>query len=140
MRFTGRYRLGEEIPLLLRATLAGAPDQPAALPTWEIRSEAAGRPVIDSGRLPADEQGVVTGLFRRRFQLDTDYSVGQHTVVYRWTDTGNNPRCEVETFEIIPGGAPAGSIVSMFAVERPNRMYLLFETDSGRLGRLIDPR
>ena len=136
-KWIGRLQVGQELPLYLKCLLGREADVPSSHPTVEVRSESD---VVHSGRVPADDQGVATGVFRGPLMLDHRFAVGRHHAIFRWLDSGSHPRVEVQEFEIIPGGSADGSLIAMQSVERPQANYLIFQTDAGRLIRGRNPR
>ena len=138
MRHTGRYRLGDELPVLLRCGLGRSDDRPGSHPYFEIRTIAGVRTA--HGRIAADEQQQFRGFFRQPVRLESPHRPGRHVVIYRWRDSTGTVRQQVELFDIVPGGHVGGNIISMHPIDRPHANYLLFHSDSGQLSRGVNPR
>ena len=138
MTHLGRYPLGVEVPLAVRCTLDRAGDRPSSHPTADVRTAAGA--AVASVRLPADEQGVLTGVFRGPLFLDQRFDVGRYFAVVRWLDSNGDTRQAVLAWDVIPSGSVNGAIIALASVERPNATYLLYQTDGGQLARGINPR
>lgn len=136
-QWLGRFALGQELPLCLRCTLAGAPDTPSTHPAVEVRDASA---AAYRGRVPADGQGEVLGLFRGPLQLGAAFTPGRYAAVFRWADSGGADRVEVHEFQVVAGGSADGAVTFLHPVDRPQATYLLYGTDAGKLARGRNPR
>jgi hypothetical protein len=120
---------------------AYVPDWPDLRPRIEIFRDGT-PPVKLLSALMASYQPTVThGVFRYVEFLGTLYpNAGRHFVFVRWTDQDGDPQLIAGSFELVGGGKPAGTIISMFAVARPDARYLLTSTDAGTISRRKNPR
>lgn len=137
-RYLGRYLVGTELPMIFRATKGGASDIPLTHPTFEFRTAAMA--LIQATRVPADDQGVIVGMFRGPLFLGAQFPVGRVWIFVRWADSDGVPRVETQAVDIAPGGNPDGAVIALHTVERPNALNLISLTDAGLLVRGINPR
>lgn len=137
-RWLGRYQLGTHLPLVLQCCGGNsAPDQPQDCPYVTVLTSAG----QVQHRMAADEQDRRTGLFRFPLLLDSSFTAaGIYTIFYNWLDSGGTPRAKVEMVTIIPGGDDVGACVAARAVPRPDAVYLLRETDAGKIIQGKNPR
>jgi len=139
MKYLGRYRLGERVPLALQCvTLAGVPTWPDAAPYADVWNAAGTK--IKTVRMVVVDRFRVTGLFTRRLFLGAEFAVGSCRVVYRYTtnsavDVGQDH----DYFELIGGGHADGPVISMHAFDRPGALYVVHGTAAGRLLRGRNP-
>lgn len=140
--FLGRFQQGQELTALLRTTTAaGVPDAPLYHPQAKIYRDGSPPALVESVFLPADQQGVDTGVFRLARQLTGLYgTAGRYLVVFAWTTSAGAGRTLQTSFTLLPGGSPDGATISLFYVRRPNAGYLIRQTDSGLLIRGKNPR
>lgn len=126
--FLGRYQLGEEVVVpLLCCGPAEAPAAPDAAPS--AMAYQAGAKVLTALLSPRDAFAQ-PALFALRLFLDSRFAVGQAAVAlcYRLAGAGY---LKTVTFEVVDGGDPAGAVVSMYLMERPQARYLVQRTDGG---------
>lgn len=139
--YLGRYQQGYEIPVTLRtAGAARSPSWPSVRPRMQVvrNSDGASRTNVEmASYLP----GVQDGSFRATIFLGTLFDLaGSYSVICRWVDSGGNPWQQVDTFELVGGGNPAGTVFGLTQVLRPDANYLLESTDGGYILRRKNPR
>ena len=140
--FLGRFQQGQELTALLRTTTAaGTPDTPLYHPRAKIYRDGSPPALVEQVLLPADQQGIDTGVFRLTRQLTGAYgTAGRYLVVFAWVTSAGAARSAQTSFTLLPGGSPDGATISLFCVRRPNASYLIRQTDSGLLIRGKNPR
>ena len=136
--YRGRYQLGQEIPLtVLTVNGSGTPTAPTEAPFYEVHNTSG---KVKSGKfMPVLDRFGVTGLFQANVRLDTDFSPGRYTVVYRWL-AGSFQGVEYSSFEVVAGGDADGAVIAAFWYERPHADFLVQQLDSGKLVRGKNPR
>jgi hypothetical protein len=123
------------------ANAANVPDWPDLRPRIEIFRDVSPPTKILSALMASYQPTVVSGVFRYSEFLGPQYPAsGRYFVFVRWTDQDGNPRQIIGSFELVGGGSAAGTIISMFAVARPDARYLLTSTDAGTISRRKNPR
>lgn len=136
----GFQQQGVELPLLVHALDAdGDPDLPQDNPVASVY--APDGTLAARVRLGCDQQGVVTGLFRRPLMLDGRFAAtGLYAVSYSWQDSSGRACGETAQFLLRPGGHADGAVIGLRAVRRPQAVFLLRQTDAGVLARGKNPR
>ena len=136
--YLGQHQQGTELPIVVQCDSAGVPAWPLLAPTLSIDG-VAGRVL---GRdLGAAQQGVVPGTFRVSQLLGAAFSLaGLYNVTVRYTDAAGQGRLLIGSFNVLAGGSPDGAVIAIRSVNRPAGQYLLWQTDSGRLVRGLNPR
>lgn len=135
--FLGHYQLGSLLPVRVWCrTSAGVPTEPDAAPLVQIHDDdgdlvyAASLPIVDRGR--------VTGYFFDTLNLDQRFEAGRYSVLVTYA-LSSTRRGELSTFEILPGGDPAGAGISMCYVRQDAADYVLLQNDAGTLAKLKNP-
>jgi hypothetical protein len=138
----GRFQQGMNLNVTIRtANAANVPNWPDLRPQIEVFRDASPPVKLLSAGMASYQPTVVPGVFRYTEYLGTLYpTAGRHFVFVRWTDQDGNPRLISGSFELVGGGNSAGTIISMFAVARPDARYLLTSTDAGTISRRKNPR
>lgn len=136
MSYLGRFKQGTEVPISVRTVDgSGVAVVPAFVPFAEILG-AGGK--IDTFELPVKDKAVTTGLFQFGLFLDSNYPVGQYSVIYRYRANSLDRLLE-DAFEVIEGGNVAGSVNSTFWWDRPEASYIVFERDDGKIEQGRNP-
>lgn len=132
----GDVQLGAEIPFVATCTDGTSPAFPTQAPVLSLFSGAT---LIRRVLLPIDAQADQPGVFRLQLFLNSDFPVGPITGFVQWRNGGLN-FCETVWMRILPGGDPAGSVISLEYVRRPQAGVLLWETDAGTILKGTNPR
>jgi hypothetical protein len=136
--YLGRFQQGTELPVVVQCEAAGSPAWPLAAPTLSVFGPTG---VQFDRVMGAAMQGVTPGTFRLSQYLGLAFAAtGMYGVVVRYTDALGQGRMQTGSFYLLPGGSPDGAVVAMQQVRRPAGQYLLWQTDSGRLVRGLNPR
>lgn len=136
--YLGRYQLGQEIPLSVRAlNSSGVPTAPAAVPTINVY-KSDGTKVISAKGIPIVDRYGVTGYFSYNLYLDARFATGSYAIVVSWTVSGFTGR-DVLHFEVVRAGNVDGAIVSLYFYRRPHADFILQGTDGGVLTKGRNP-
>lgn len=139
--FRGRYQQGQEIPLgVLCVDEDNTPANPTTAPHMDIYLGAA--QVLSGKLLPTLDPGApggVTGLFQYNLFLGPFFSVGRHTVVYRYL-VGTYLGQVVDEFEVVAGGDTDGAVIAACWFEKPHAAFVVQQLDSGQLVKGRNPR
>ncbi len=136
--YLGRFQQGTELPVVVQCEADGSPAWPAAAPTLTVIGPAG---VCLDRVMGAGMQGVTAGTFRLSQFLGPAFAAaGLYSLLVRYTDAAGQGRLLTGWFNLLPGGSPDGAVVAMQQVKRPAGQYLLWQTDSGRLVRGLNPR
>ena len=128
-------------PWVRTDTPLGVPGWPTVRPFMEVWREGSPPTLLEVLQMASYIPDVAPGTFRFTTFLGTLYGTpGRHYVFIRWTDQNGVPRLIAGSFELVAGGSPAGTVISMFEVARPDARYLLTATDAGTITRRKNPR
>ena len=123
--------LGDMYSLRLSCGATGVyPDEPPRAIVWN------GSGQVESALLPVDDP---PNRYRYDINLDSKYSTGPHWVQYLWEESGV-VKCEIKAFEIVGGGDPSGTGISMEFFRRPPNSFVLSQQDTGVLTKRRNPR
>ena len=121
----GRFRHGDKVTMSI--SLPGVPDSaPIAVIFAEGTNQLMGvyqLPSIDSTNLN----------FALPMQMGNSFSFGTYLVTYQFTIGGVQGTVDSGRFQVIPGGNPAGDVIFMHAIDRPEATFVLTQTSDGRL-------
>lgn len=136
--YIGSYRAGQTVPIGVR-TMAyqSRPSMPDRAPTATIFDDA-GDPV-GTFKIPILSGGGVTGVFSLPLYLGNAFTEGRYRVVYQWS-VGGYTGMRLDTFDVGPGGDPGGSVISLFAYDRPEARYVVAQLAGGLLVQGRNPR
>jgi hypothetical protein len=135
--YRGRRQLGTDLFVgVLTTDDDSRPTAPDAAPTMKIYSESG---LVLTKQIPAVDVEFITGLFGYRLFLGALYAVGLYQIIYSYSLAGV-PQMQGDTFEIIAGGNPVGSVISMFPFLPGPAAFLVQELDSGVILRGKNPR
>ncbi len=124
--YLGNYTIGQEVVLPLHATDAGpSPVAQASAPSVKV-FDASGSQIV-SAPMAALDRPRSTGLFYYRLTLDAAFGPGRYLV-----EMAYGGLAKMASFDIVPGGDPAGAIVSQYHLERPQANHLVQKTDGGK--------
>lgn len=138
--YLGRLPQGTELSVVVQCHDGSLlPAWPDAAPVLTVYS-ASGTAVLTK-TLPADLQGVQAGTFRLPLFLGRDVgTAGRYLVAVRYTDADADPRVAVGHFTLLAGGSADGAVVALRPVVRPSAVFVIRQTDGGRLTRGLNPR
>lgn len=127
----GRYRPGDQVTgCLLTDTSSGAASVPDSIPTYAVYS--SGMVVVASGSAPVCNKYSQPGMFSLRLPLGASYSAGKYFLVWSYSVSGVlYLKCDV--FEVMSGGDPTGSVLSLYYFVLPASSYIVGHLSSGRL-------
>ncbi len=132
--YLGRYQQGQQVPLEIQCfqprVVKGLPD---AAPVARMYRDGV---LVQTETLPVNQDGV--GRFGRTYRLGRQDDPGLYAVIY-WYRTGGTVRSLWQTFEVIPGGDPAGPVIAATVLERPDGDQVLAQFGSGVLAVGRDP-
>jgi len=142
MSWYGRFQQGMNLNVWCRTdNPGGEPDWPGSRPSVEIKRQGGPGTVLFYALMASYTPGVVSGLFNSTVFLGETFGTeGRYRVAIRWVDQDGNPRQIVGSFELVGGGDPAGTVIAMTEVARPDARYLLTSTDGGTISRRKNPR
>jgi hypothetical protein len=135
--YLGRFRQGDNIVLPLHAT-DGMPNGVVLSRPPNVKVFDASGFLLISDMMPALDTLRSVGLFAYRLQLSGTFAAGRYLVVYGYTASGSQ-FLKSAAFDVLPGGDPAGSIVSMYFLERPHANILVQKTDGAKRYFKISP-
>ena len=134
--FRGDVQLGQEVVLGLQCHDTNmVPVVPDSSPVIDVYAPGH---VISAKKIPVMDRSGVKGYFQYGLFLDQKYTVGQCLVTYRWTTGAYQGYCE-DTFMILPGGHPDGSVISLSWYHRPHANFLVAQLTSGKLVKGRNP-
>lgn len=134
--YLGSYRIGDSVPLTFQVTdHSDSATLPDAAPV--VRIYRAGT-LVTTFPLPVIDRFRVTGLFHQLYKLGAQFSVGNHSLVYKF-DLSGTPDQEVDTFDVIAGGQFDGPVLAMHTFDRADVRFILQHMGSGRLRRGRNP-
>lgn len=136
--WVGRFRLGEWVPIIVRTSNDSLTPTKADATPVAVVYDSSGSPVANF-KVPIADQSYVTGLFKERIFLDSNFSTGYHSVIIHFA-VGSVQKVQVVEFEIVAGGDSDGSGISLYHFRYPSRDYVLVQTDGGWLRKLRNPR
>ena len=138
MSYLGRHHVGSSISLgVPSVNTSNAPTMPTSAPIAKLFT-AAGAQVGSDVKLPVhdklghDAAGANGAFFLKRHLLNSSYSAGRHLVLYQWTISGVTYH-ESDSFDILAGGDADGTVIGLYALQRPEAMNVLYQTESGEL-------
>ena len=128
--YLGRFRQGDTIVLPLNAT-DSAPNGVVLTRPPNVKVFDASGNLLLSGMVPAFDTLRSVALFEYRLQLGTAFPAGRYLAAFSYTASGSQFLKSV-AFDVLPGGDPAGQIVSMYFLQRPHADILVQKTDAGK--------
>lgn len=132
----GRVTLGQQVFLIVECTDAGIAYAPPVVPVVTVYFEDT---KVVATPLPPVDLGTVTGLFSYGFYLGLGFSLGHYSAVVNYIANGVN-KLEVLHFEIVAGGDPYGTVISMAFYPRPHANFLVEKLDSQNRFLARNPR
>jgi hypothetical protein len=133
--YLGQFQQGQTINLMLRATAyQGRIIVPDDYPVAKIYKDAA---LIATVQLPVVDEA--NSVFSLPLFLGLPFDLGRYIVSYRYS-VGGFIGARVDYFEVIPGGDPGGTVISMFSYDRPEAGYVLSQLSCGKLISGRNPR
>ena len=121
----GRFRHGDKVTMSI--SLPGVPDSsPIAVIFAEGTNQLMGvyqLPSIDSTNLN----------FALPMLMGNGFSFGTYLITYQFTIGGIQGTVDSGRFQVIPGGNPAGDVIFMHAIDRPEATFVLTQMSGGRL-------
>lgn len=134
--FRGNVQLGQEVVLGLQCVNAsGVPVRPDSAPVIDVYAPGH---VVAGKKIPIMDKADATGYFQYGLFLDLKFSEGPAIVTYRYT-AGAFEGFEEDTFDIVPGGHPDGSVISLSWFHRPHANFLVAQLTSGKLVKGRNP-
>jgi len=115
---------------------SGNPAAPDAAPTYRVYG--TGSAALATGSVPPKDPANDSGFFEGFLRLGQLFSAGVYSVVYGWTTgSGGHTGGDLDTFEVLPGGDPAGAVIGMYFFPRPQANFIVQQLDSGavRVGK-----
>ena len=130
----GRFQQGEFVPLGVACTDAnGAPVAPDLAPAVNVYGPT-GTKLLSVAAIPTMDRFGTTGLFAWGLFLNETYPAGHYTAAYDYdSGAGAFEGGDLDCFEVVPGGDPKGSLISMYWFLQPQAGHVIQELDSGRL-------
>jgi hypothetical protein len=144
MAYLGTYELGQEVRLALQTTNGNdTPSFPLAVPTLQVWSSSANVTPSSTANTGNASMHVVdryqrTGVFAREIYLDSRFAVGFYRVYYFYL-VGTFYGVQVDYFEIIAGGNPAGAVVGMHHFSPPHAKFVVQHLDGGTIATGRNP-
>jgi len=135
--YLGRFRQGDIIVLPLHAT-SGVPNGVLLTRPPNVKVFSASGSQLLSDLVPAFDTLRSVGLFEYRLQLGTLFPAGRYLATFGYTSAGSQFLKSV-AFDVMPGGDPAGSIVSMYFLQRPHADILVTKSDGAKRTFKISP-
>jgi hypothetical protein len=148
--YLGRYRQGQEVPVLVRTVNGVVPAWPTveafSLDDADLEngpvltlSTPAGVAVLSAKMAAVPAEGV--GTFRLSPFLGFGFeAAGRYGAVVRYVASGGAHRLLAGSFEVVAGGDRKGAVVAACAVRRPGVNYVAYQSDGGYLARGKNPR
>lgn len=134
--FRGNVQLGQEVILGLQCLDAsGVPVLPDESPVIDVYAPGH---VVAGKKIPINDKAGVTGFFQYGLFLDLKFTVGPCLVTYRY-HAGAYEGFAEDTFTILPGGHPDGTIISLAWYHRPHANFLVAQLTSGKLVKGRNP-
>jgi hypothetical protein len=116
---------------------SGSIAAPDAAPQVDVYGASGNK--VESGLLiPAADPVAQPGLFAVDLFLDSAFSPGICTAVYRW-QVGGTPGGDLDYFEVLPGGDPGGPVIGLRYYECPQADYLVQHDWAGDFRRGKNP-
>lgn len=135
--FRGRRQQGQEVALrVLCLDATHEASWPTEAPTAAIYA-SSGR--IWSGLLPPLDKPGQVGLFGYRLFLNNLFTTGYYRVIYRYR-VGSHRAMGEDSFEVIAGGDPDGSVIGLYQYEQPQGVFVMQQRDGGRMFAGANPR
>ena len=134
MRYLGAYQLGDRVSLAVQCRTGQAPIAPDNAPVATVYN-TAGTAVATYGVPPIRQEDAVFG---RAIHLNRQYVVGRYAVRYTY-QIGGQGRAEIDTFDVVGGGDPGGTVIAGYPFHRPHAEFHVLDLDSGELIRGRNP-
>lgn len=138
----GRITQGEFIALSVLCHTASNPPSvasPDAAPELSIYNSAFTRVVTDQ-KMPPKDLPTSPGLFELHQPIDSNFSTGFYTVLYRWYD-GASTASFLDNFQVVAGGCTDGTTTAMNFYRRPDSDWIATHSDmSGTFTFRKNPR
>lgn len=133
----GRFQLGEDVWLRVQCRDSNRqPAWPTEAPTLVVFSASG---LILSRQIPTVDYQGQKGLFGYRLFLNSIFAAGYYRCLFRYR-VGSFQAMEEDSFEVLAGGDPDGSVIALFDYEQPSGDFLLQQRDGGRLFAGANPR
>lgn len=134
----GRYTVGQSIPLGITTTDgSGAPTMPDSAPTADIYDNGAVAasstiklPIFD--RYAISAAGTTNCVFGRPYRLDSGFTVGRYTILYKWIVSAVTYKT-VRCFDVIYDTDADGPVTGLFPVPRTTGTIVHYDTESGKV-------
>jgi hypothetical protein len=130
MSYSGRYQLGDRLPVFLQPKdIDGEVGNPAAPPNVDFYSLDTSAKIRQIS-IPLLDEGL--GVYGGLYLLDSSFPLGRYVAQYRYYLNQYNGVIN-EYFEIEPGGDPGGAVIGVEGWSRPESYYLVYMNDSGKI-------
>jgi hypothetical protein len=139
MAYLGRFRQGDNVNLVCTTKNAGGvPTLSSDCPWAKVWDPTGG--LVARFQVPIVDRYVQTAVFQHLLRLGPAYAnLGNYRINYHYV-VGTYHGLDEDTFELVAGGHPDGTVNAIYFFQKPWARFLVFSLDSGNLAFGRNPR